>query len=369
LVSEIGLGCEHLQGKEYPVVEATMEEAFRLGINLFDVFMSEPTVRSHVGRALEGRREQAVIQGHIGAIWEDGQYAVSRDLQACRESFADLLSRLGTTYIDVGMIHFVDTEDGFDSVFHGGLMDYARELKAQGVLKAIGLATHNVHMAKRAVETGLIDVLMFSVNPAFDLMPNDVTIEEMLENEGLSGTLQNQIDPERVALYGECERRGVAITVMKTYMAGLLLRPEQSPFGWALSPAQCIHYALTRPAVASALIGCVSQEEIQTAAAYEEATDAERDFSEVFQKTFTGGGTCVYCNHCLPCPAYIDVAQVNKYLDLAQIGAEIPATIRAHYHALEAKAEDCTDCGACEERCPFGVPVRQRMKEAERRFG
>jgi len=372
-VSEVGLGCEYLQKKDYPAVKAIVDEAIMQGITIFDIFMSEPTVRTHLGKALMGRREQIVIQGHIGSTWKDGQYALSRDLRECKGAFEDLLERLETSYIDVGMLHFVDTEEGFDSVFNGGIIDYANELKKSGIIKAIGISTHESSIAKRAVRTGLIDVLMFSLNPAFDLLPGTMSMDDMMANETTTVTMKNRIDPDRTALYQLCEQYGTAITVMKAYMAGRLLNAEQSPFGWALAPAQCIHYALTRPAVASALIGCGSPDEVRQAAAYKNAADGEKDFSEVFRKTLAAEGKCVYCNHCLPCHARIDIGQVNKYLDLALIATlamqEIPATLSAHYQALSARAEDCSACGACEKRCPFAVPVRQKMREAKQIFG
>ena len=368
-VSEIGLGCEKLQGKDYPAVKAIVDEAIANGVNIFDVFMSEPTVRAHLGKALAGRRDRVVIQGHIGATWKDGQYALSRDLLECMDAFGDLLERLGTGYVDIGMLHFVDTEKDFDDVFGGEIIEYANELKKSGIIKAIGISTHETGIARRAVETGLVEVLMFSLNPAFDLLPGDMSMDDMMADENTIATMRNQIDPERSELYRLCERHGTAITVMKAYMAGRLLNAEQSPFGWALTPAQCINYALTRPAVASALIGCETPEQVREAVAYETATDAEKDFSEVFRKTLATDGKCVYCNHCLPCPAYIDIAQVNKYLDLALATREIPVTVTAHYQALSMGAGDCTDCGQCEKRCPFAVPVRQRMREAVRVFG
>ena len=336
-VSEIGLGCEKLQGKDYPTVKAIVDGAIECGVNIFDVFMSEPTVRTHIGKALGGKRGQVVIQGHIGATWKDGQYALSRDLVECMDAFGDLLERLGTDYIDIGMLHFVDTEKDFDDVFNGEIIDYANELKKTGVIKTIGISTHETGIAKRAVETGLIDVLMFSLNPAFDLLPGDMSMDDMMADENTTAEMRNQIDPDRAALYNLCERDGTAITVMKAYMAGRLLDAEQSPFGWALTPDQCIHYALTRPAVASALIGCETPEQIRRAADYETATDTEKDFSEVFIKTLAAEGKCVYCNHCLPCPAHIDIAQVNKYLDLALATQEISATVNAHYHAMPTK--------------------------------
>ena len=368
-VSEIGIGCEHLDGKNSDYVKAIMDEALSQGINFFDMLNSDPVSRSNLGKAIEGRRDKVVIQGHIGSTRKDGQYAMSRNLQECKIAFEDLLTRLQTTYIDLGMLHFIDDDEDFDNVFNGEIIEYAKELKQKGIIKAIGMNTHITSIAKRAVETDIIDVIMFSINPAFDLLPADMKLDDMFAAEKLDASMHNHIDPERVKLYRLCEQNGVAITVMKTYMAGQLLDAEQSPFGLALTPAQCIHYCLTRPAVASVMLGCKDIDEIRQAAAYKTATDEEKDFSAVFKKTFTKEGKCVYCNHCLPCPAYIDVAKVNKYLDLAQAYQEVPETVMGHYNALPNTAGDCIACGDCETRCPFAVEVRQRMWEAVTLFG
>jgi len=73
-------------------------------------------------------------------------------------------------------------------------------------------------------------------------------------------------------------------------------------------------------------------------------------------------GECVYCNHCLPCPALIDIGQVNRLLDAAQLG--ITESLRSAYRALPVAASACTECGVCVERCPFGVEVVVRMRQA-----
>jgi predicted aldo/keto reductase-like oxidoreductase len=133
-----------------------------------------------------------------------------------------------------------------------------------------------------------------------------------------------------------------------------------------MTVAQCIHYVLTRPAVVSALIGCATKEQVLEAASYLDKSDAERDYSEVirdFQGDFKG--RCVYCNHCLPCPSEINIADVHKYLDIALLDeANIPPSIVSHYRALDRRALDCTACGSCEARCPFSVPIVQNMKKA-----
>jgi predicted aldo/keto reductase-like oxidoreductase len=139
----------------------------------------------------------------------------------------------------------------------------------------------------------------------------------------------------------------------------------------ALTPAQCIHYALTRPAVAAVMLGMQTVREVDEAFAYYQASEAEKDFAPVLAGGGRGTleGRCMYCNHCLPCPAHIDVAAVNKYLDLCELDGVPAATLREHYLSLPATAADCLRCHACEKRCPFGVAVTSRMERAKAVFG
>ena len=76
-------------------------------------------------------------------------------------------------------------------------------------------------------------------------------------------------------------------------------------------------------------------------------------------------GTCVYCNHCQPCPAGIDIGLVNKYYDLALAGDDIAAN---HYTKLGIKADACLGCGHCEDRCPFSVKQMSRMVAIDEYF-
>ena len=223
------------------------------------------------------------------------------------------------------------------------------------------------------MEEGLIDMLMFSINPAFDMMPSDADVMSMLGDDFTS--LPTRMDPERAELYRLCHSRGVGITVMKALGAGKLLSAAHTPFAGPLTPAQCLHYALTRPAVSSVLVGCKSRSEVEAAVHYLSAPDAEKDYSSAISAFRTGGnagfkGACVYCNHCLPCPAAIDIAAVHKYLDIASLDASsIPPSIKQHYLALDAHASSCVQCGHCEQRCPFSVKVTENMQRAVELFG
>ena len=368
-VSEIGLGAEWLERHTEEEVKAVIQRCESYGINILDCWMSNPEVRTKIGNAICGHREKWVIQGHFGSTWQEGQYVRTRDLPKVKEAFQDLLTRLQTDYIDLGMIHFVDSEAEFRRVMEGEFLAYVKEQREKGVIRHTGMSTHNPHVAKLAALSGEIEMLLFSVNPAFDLLPpsedlNDYFVESY--GEGLAG-----IDPLREELYKLCEQRGVGITVMKGYAGGRLFDARTSPFGVALTPVQCLHYALTRPAVASVLVGYDTPAHVDAAVAYEAATEEERDYASVLAKAprHAYSGQCTYCGHCAPCPAGIDIAMVNKLYDLAAMQPEVPATVRAHYQALSATAADCIACGGCETRCPFGVPVVERMEKAKALLG
>ena len=169
----VGLGCEHLDGKPYAVVEETIHAALDNGINLMDLFMPGEEVRSNIGRALAGRRDKMMIQGHICSVDLKEQYDISRDLAVCKRYFEMLLRCLRTDYIDFGMLFFVDSAADYSAAFESDILEYAQDLKRRGVIRAIGASSHNPATARRIVESGVVDLLMFSINPAFDMMPPD----------------------------------------------------------------------------------------------------------------------------------------------------------------------------------------------------
>lgn len=367
-VSEIGLGAEWLERHNTEEVKAIIDCCEENGINILDCWMSEPKVRSNIGAAIRGRRERWVIQGHLGSTWQDGQYVRTRELKQVTAAFQDLLDRLETDYIDLGMIHFVDEKAEFDRIMSGVFIEYVRELKRAGTIRHIGLSTHNPDVAKLAAASGEIEMILFSINPAFDLLPASEDMNRYFAetyDENLRG-----IAPERAELYRFCEQNGVGITVMKGYGGGRLFSAQTSPFGVALSPVQCLHYALTRPAVASVMAGFDTPEHVKAAVAYETATEEEKDYASILAGAphHAYFGQCTYCGHCAPCPAGIDIAMVNKLYDLALMQEETPATVRAHYESLSANAGDCIGCKSCETRCPFGVQVADRMEAARKRF-
>jgi predicted aldo/keto reductase-like oxidoreductase len=364
----IGLGCEHLDRKPYEQVKETIDAALESQINLLDVFMPGKAVRENIAKALGARRKDVMIQGHIGSTDVNQQYDISRDLPTVKRYFEDLLRIFGR--IDFGMMFFIDSEDDYRGVFETGFADYVLKLKQNGDIGHIGFSSHNPNTAIRAINTGLPEMMLFSINPAFDMLPAGEYIFDHLDT-GFGVELFHGIDPRRAELYRLCEQKQIGITVMKTLGAGKLISAEHTPFQKPLTVQQCIHYALTRPAVASVMLGCQTRAEVLEAVRYLDMSDEERDYAEALGSLRNDfRGNCVYCGHCQPCPAAIDIAAVNKYLDIARLDqANVPPSLRSHYRGLNATGKDCIACGSCEERCPFGVPVIRNMAEAERLLG
>ncbi len=368
-VGEVGIGCEGFLEKSRETVREMLDALLAGGGNCIDLYASNPEMRAAVGEAIRGRREKFVLQGHICSIWDKGQYRRTRQMEEVRAGFEEQLRLLDAGYLDVGMIHYVDSLADWE-VCRGEVLAYAKELKAAGRIRAIGLSSHNPEAALAAVESGEIDVLMFSVNPCYDLQPAREDLEELWAPKNYEKPLLN-MDPLRERLYESCQRLGVGITVMKAFGGGDLLHAQYSPAGAALTPYQCIRYALDRPAVTSVLAGARTVEEARSAMAYGDAPEAETDYAAALASfpRISWEGHCMYCGHCAPCPKGINVASVTKFLNLCRAQGEIPETVREHYAALPRKAGECVQCGACEKRCPFGVAVMENMKRAEALFG
>lgn len=369
-VSEIGMGCEGFVAEDGAHIWELMDAAQEAGINCIDLYMPNPKSRSILGEALRGRRERFILQAHLCTVWKDGQYKRTRKIEEVKQGFEDLLERLKTDFIEIGMVHYVDSVEDWNEIKNGPVMQYAKEMKAQGRIGHIGLSSHNPIAALEAVRSGLIEVLMFSINPCYDLQPASEDCDALWDEKNYEKALLN-MDKDRVRLYEECSRLGVGITVMKAFGGGDLLSETLSPAGKALTPSQCIHYALTRPGVASVLAGAHSVEELKKSVEYEAASEQEKDYAGAFASfpKISWRGHCMYCGHCAPCPKEIDVATVTKFLNLARAQGGVPETVREHYAVLPHTASECVECGSCEKRCPFGVSVIENMRHAKEIFG
>lgn len=351
-ISEIGMGTAYIV--EAPKKEAirTIRRAFEGGINYFDLAAADGTAFGTFGEALNDVRNKVLYQIHFGADYSNITYGWTLDLDTVKRSVDRQLHDLKTDYIDYGFIHCQDESKDWRTYRDNGILDYLLSLQKIGVVKHIGASSHTPSVIQEIIDENIIDMLMFSVNPAYDYQQGEYAF--------------GGVD-ERAEVYKRCERLGIGISVMKPFSGGQLLNAKTSPFGKALTPYQCIKYALDKPGVLTVLPGAQTIEEVEYLLKYFEQPEEALDYSVI--GSFAppeASGKCVYCNHCAPCPMELDIGSINKFYDLAKIGDDMA---KAHYLALEKHASDCIGCGHCNSRCPFSVDQMSRMQEIQAFFG
>ena len=326
-LSCLGLGMGGIQSAPPEETEKTVRKGIENGINFFDLC--------------------------AGVYNKQGEYGWSRDLSRIKETFEWEMSVIKTDYADFGFLHCVDEENDIKDIEQNGILDYVKDLKRRGIVRHMGFSSHTPEVAQRLIDTGLMDMMMFSVNPAYDMEKGD---------EYGIGSAQ-----ERAALFRRCQAEGIGISVMKPFHGGQLLAKNTSPFGEALTINQCLQYALDRPAVLSAVPGVRGLHDLDELLSFLQASAEERDYSVIGSFTPKDTkGTCVYCKHCHPCPAGLDIGLINKYYDLSRLGDVLA---KEHYLTLEKTASDCLQCGHCNSRCPFSVDQMARMEEIQKYFG
>ena len=350
-VSEIGFGSAYLYESGMEEGVRALRRAYEGGINYFDLAAGDRAAFPIWGEALSDVRKNIFYQIHFGADYSAGTYGWSLDLDRVKRSVAWQLETLRTDYIDYGFIHCQDELSDWETYQKNGVYDYILSLKEQGIVRHIALSSHTPSVISRIMDDVPIDTLMFSVNPAYDYG----------QGEYANGSVD-----ERSAIYRRCEAEGVGITVMKPFSGGQLLDAAVSPFGRALTPYQCIRYALDKPGVLTVLPGASNTEEVEALLAYYDQPQSALDYSVIAEfAPLSASGKCVYCNHCKPCPCGLDIGLINKYYDLARAGDPLAAE---HYKTLKRTAASCIYCGHCDKRCPFHVHQSERMREIRAYF-
>lgn len=351
-ISVIGMGASVVGEQKHEDIVKTVEYALDAGINYFDMAGGHATIFQAYGEVMAHRRKEAMLQVHFGANYVTGEYGWTTNLDTVKKSVDWQLKQLKTDYIDFGFIHCLDEASDLQTYEKNGILKYIMDMKAQGVVKYIGLSTHAPQLANMILDMQILDMMMFSINPMYDYGQGDFAI----------GAAQ-----ERQNLYRRCEKEGAGISVMKPFNAGQLLDAAKSPFHQALTTSQCIQYALDKPGVLTVLGGPGNIAQLQEILTYLDATPEEKDYSLIGSFTPDESvGKCVYCRHCHPCPEGLDIALINKYYDLSNQG-DILA--KEHYLTLEKTASDCIKCGHCNKRCPFKVCQQERMEEIAGYFG
>ena len=275
-ICTLGLGMGGIQNAPADEIRAVIEKAIANGINFFDLCASGKSVYEPFGKAIAPCRDRVFFRLHFGAVYnENGEYGWSRNLQTIRQTFLWELEALGTDYVDFGFLHCVDEESDFDEIRKNGILDYVKDLHERGIVRHIGFSSHTPSVAHKVLDTGMIDMMMFPLNPAYNL--------ECGDEYGI-GTAN-----ERAALLRRAQTKGVGVSVMKPFHGGQLLSAKTSPFRQALTKNQYIRYC--QPCPAGIDIGIVNKY-------YDLSLAGDRMAHDHYGKLTVRADACLGCGHC-----------------------------------------------------------------------
>lgn len=238
-----------------------MDSVLRKGINYIDLCGADTTTLNNIGYALQNRRNQIFIQGSIGNCWKDSLHKRIRNTKECLAELEEMLTRLGTSYLNIGMLENIDSKADWQKIVKGSYINFLKQLKDDGKINRIGLVCNNTETAYEALQSGIFEVLLLQVDPATDLLPGDFITEDSTgrlgeydaENEIWydyqikDSSLIESIDSNRLRLYEYCKENKISIitTIMETD------KDTTSPV--TFSHMQQIDFALSRPGVISTL--------------------------------------------------------------------------------------------------------------------
>jgi len=337
-VVRIGCGGIPIIKESVDHAVAVVRAALEAGVNYFDNARAYGDSEAKMGRALEGRRDEIIL-----ATKTHG-----RDAKTATEYIETSLKELRTDRFDILQLHDISTADLWDQVMApGGAMEVAKQAREQGKTRFIGLSSHNPATLKKAIECGEFDTVLLTYNIA-----------------------SRWVEPEILPLAKE---RNVGVLVMKPLSGGAILDVPEQETGEhvGVTPEEGLRFVLSNDAVDVALSGFQHPEEVPQNMAvlddFKPITPEERrrliEFGDGMGQVF-----CRRCTYCMPCEEGIDIPKTLAILDHSErFPYEWPSQ-RRRYHELDVKPDACIECGQCEERCPFNVPIIERLKKAKEKF-
>ncbi len=317
-VSAVGFGGIPIQRRSEADAVAVVRRCLDLGVTFLDTAHGYTTSEERIGQAIAGRREGVVIAtkspAHDGASF-DQHLALS-------------LKRLGVERIDILQFHGVSSPERFAQILApDGPLEHAQAAKAAGVIGHIGVTTHALELAPELIVCGHFETLMIPFNV---------------------------VSTEPETLLPLCRAHGVGLIAMKPMGGG------------AFSSARpALNYLRQFPDVLP-LVGIENTREIEEIAALmaQPAALTAADLGEIAAvRAEYGGRYCRRCDYCQPCPNEIAISTV---LSLRGFSRRFPAerTFGPSGQETIAKARACAECGECESRCPYHLPIRGLLKEA-----
>lgn len=322
-VSRMGFGGIPIQRIGPEEAKTLIDAVEAAGVNFIDTARAYTNSEELLGQALEGRREKFIL----------ATKAMSRDKEGMARDIETSLKNLRTDYIDLYQMHNITVQQLEQVCAPGGALEALMEAKAAGKVRHIGITAHIPESFRAALELDWVETVMFPYN--------------IVESQGAE-------------LMEQARAKNIGFINMKSLAGG------------AIEDAHlALRFAASNPNVTVVLPGMYTPEEVaQNAAAIADAsplTAEELARAEEVRRQL-GTNFCRRCNYCAPCTVGISISQAFLFQGyLSRYG--LADWAKARYGALPVKAGECVECGACEERCPYQLPIRDMLKKVAEDFG
>lgn len=294
-----------------------------MGVNFIDTARGYTVSEEYLGFALEGVRDDFVL----------ATKSMSRDKAGMARDIETSLHNLKTDYIDLYQVHNASVEQLKTVAATGGALEALQEAKAAGKIGHIGVTAHAVEAFEYALTLDWVETVMFPYN--------------IVESQGED-------------LIARCRARNVGFIDMKPLAGGAI---EDATLA--------IRYILDNENVDVVIPGMATEAELaQNVAAAENAAPLTADEQAAIARIreTLGSEFCRRCGYCAPCAVGIGIPGVFLFEGyLSRYGLENWA--RERYATMPVKASACIECGVCETRCPYNLPIRRMLKTAAEKFG
>lgn len=322
-ISRLGFGGIPIQRIDAEGTKTLIHQLKDAGVNYIDTARGYTVSEEYLGYALEGIREDFVL----------ATKSMSRTREAMAKDIETSLKNLRTDHIDLYQIHNPTTAQLEQVVATGGALEALLEAKAAGKVGHLGVTAHSLDTFKMALEMDWVETIMFPYN--------------IVESQGQD-------------LIHQCAEKNIAFICMKPLAGGAI---EDATLA--------LRYVCANDDVTVVIPGMAEPKELeQNLAAVSNTAPLTEEETAKFQQVRDQLGTqfCRRCNYCQPCTVGISISNVFLFEGYLQRYG-LAGWAKDRYAGLEKKASDCVGCGACEERCPYHLPIREMLKQAAKDFG
>lgn len=322
-ISRMGFGGIPIQKIDEEGTRKMLHEMMEKGVNYIDSARGYTVSEQYIGYGLEGIRDKFVL----------ATKSMSRTKEAMAADIETSLGNFRTDYIDLYQVHNPSMEQLDQVIGEGGALEALMEAKAAGKIGHIGLTAHSTAVFERALGLDWVETIMFPYN--------------IVEQQGAE-------------LIHKCAEKNIGFIDMKPLAGGAI---EDATLA--------LRYVCSNPDVTVVIPGMAEVRELEQNLAAcsntEPLTDEELKAMDKVREQL-GTDFCRRCNYCAPCTVGINIPSVFLFAGYLQ-RYDLADWAKDRYSTLKVKASACIGCGKCEPRCPYHLPIREKLKKCAQDMG